>query len=127
MKQFLHIFLNIDYPKKIKVSSQGPAAMKQYYRMGDFNLLDGLIHNGRPVWKHVTRVVYLFHGKMMHFFCFSPFVLISFQGKMVFGTSEMTTQMKKVVILYLLLFLMSLNFQQMDGNTSLKLGFQMIL
>ena len=54
-----------DYPKKITVSSQGPAAMKQYYRMGDFDLLEGLIHNGRPVWKHITRAVYLFYGKLL--------------------------------------------------------------
>ena len=44
------------------VSSQGPVAMKQYYRIGDFEILEGLIHNGGPVWKHVSRAVYLFYG-----------------------------------------------------------------
>ena len=59
--------LPLDFPSELKISSEAGVKEKYGYVLGQYNIIQDLLQNGKPVWQHnnSTSGTYLYYfGKI---------------------------------------------------------------
>ena len=54
--------IDVFFPNFLYVKSSGQVNETQFSRMGFYDKMADVIHNGRPVWRHVNKVNFLFYN-----------------------------------------------------------------